>query len=325
MQEVNMADSQFKYNPDDLNYDKLDDSLKARIWRVVIYVAAVLVMAVLLNVIYSLFFDTPRERQIRRENEMLMEQYELLSERKSLVDTVMHEVQRIDKDIYRVIFETEPVETGIKSDNEFTFQKLLNTDDEEIVYMTAHRLDSMIEHDEITVSQYDVLMIKGENKAEMLPAIPGIQPIENADLTLIASGYGYRIHPIYKINKMHTGIDFSAPVGTPVYATGDGVVESVVRSGRGFGNRITIEHGFGYKSFYACMDELNVRNGQQVKRGEVIGTVGDTGLSVAPHLHYEVHLNGEPVNPINYFFLEISPREYDRLITISIMSGQSFD
>jgi murein DD-endopeptidase MepM/ murein hydrolase activator NlpD len=168
-------------------------------------------------------------------------------------------------------------------------------------------------------------MIKGSNRAEMLPAIPAIQPIDNQDLTLVASGFGFRIHPIYKISKMHTGIDFSAPVGTPIYATGDGVVESVTRSGRGLGNRILIDHGFGYKTLYACMDEISVRQGRRVKRGEKIGTVGDSGLSVAPHLHYEVRLNGEQVNPINYFFLELSPRDYDRLILISKMSGQSFD
>lgn len=320
-----MVRSQFKFNPDDLNYDQLDNSLRARVWRIVIYVAAILVIAILLNVVYSLFFDTPRERQIRRENELLLEQYELLSERKSVVDTVMHEVQRIDKDIYRVIFETEPMETGSGPTNELTFQNLLKTSDEEIVTAAAHKLDSMISHDEVTASMYDVLMIKGENRSEMLPAIPAIQPIENRDLTLIASGWGHRIHPIYKIRKMHTGIDFSAPVGTPIYATGDGVVEVSTRSGRGLGNRIVIDHGYGYKTLYACMDELNVRRGQTVKRGDVIGTVGDTGLSVAPHLHYEVQLNGEAVNPINYFFLELSPREYDRLILISMMSGQSFD
>ncbi len=320
-----MARSQFKFNPEDLNYDKLDDSLRARVWRIAIYIAAILVIAILLNVAYSLFFDTPRERQIRRENELLLEQYEILSERKRVVDTVMHEIQQIDKDIYRVIFETEPVEPGMNPGNDLNYQNLLHASNEEIVTFTAHKLDSLISHDKSTASMYDVLMIKGENRLDMLPAIPAIQPIENGDLTLIASGYGHRIHPIYKIRKMHTGIDFSAPVGTPVYATADGVVETATRSGRGLGNRIVINHSYGYKTLYAYMEELNVRSGQQVKRGDVIGTVGDTGLSVAPHLHYEVHLNGEPVNPINYFFLELTPEEYDRLILISIMSGQSFD
>jgi murein DD-endopeptidase MepM/ murein hydrolase activator NlpD len=320
-----MSRSHFKFNPENLNYDALDSSLGARIWRVVIYVAAILVIAILLNVVYSLFFDTPRERQIRRENELLMEQYRALTERKSRVDTVMQEVRRIDKDIYRVIFEAEPVESQYTADRLREYQDLLQQPDEEIVSFTALKLDSMILHNDHTASLYDVLMIKGENRADMLPYIPAIQPIENRDLTLIASGFGYRIHPIYKIRKMHTGIDFSAPVGTPVFATGAGTVEIAIRSGRGMGNRVMIDHGYGYKTLYAYMDEIRVRTGMKVKRGEVIGTVGDTGQSVAPHLHYEVHLNGEPVNPINYFFLEITPGQYDQLITISIKSGQSFD
>jgi hypothetical protein len=320
-----MAKSQFKFNPDDLNYDKLDSSLGARIWRIVVYVAAILVMALLLNVVYSLFFDTPRERQIRRENRMLLEQYEALNERKQIVDTVMQEVERIDRDIYRVIFETEPHDAGSNPSTGWTYQHLLELSEEEIVSTTALRLDSMIHHDNRTATLYDVLAIRGENRSEMLPVIPAIQPIENPDLTLMASGFGHRIHPIYKIPKMHSGVDFSAPVGTPIRATGDGVVEVAMRSARGLGNRIEIDHGFGYKTVYACMDDLNVRRGQKVKRGDLIGTVGDSGLSVAPHLHYEVHLDGEAMNPINYFFLELSPEQYDRLIVISLRSGQSFD
>lgn len=320
-----MEQSQFKFNPEDLSYRKLDDSLGARVWRIAIYVAAVAVIAILLNVVYSIFFDTPKERQIRRENEMLQEQYESLSKRKQMVDTVMQEVEQIDRDIYRVIFETEPVQPGVSQTSEATFQKLWRTPDDQIVEASARKLDSMISHLNQTQSLYDMLMIKGENRNEMLPAIPAIQPIENRDLTLVASGFGYRIHPIYKIPKMHNGIDFSAPVGTPVYATGGGVVRTAVRSARGLGNQIVIDHGFGYSTLYACLEDLNVREGARVKRGELIGTVGDTGLSVAPHLHYEVHLNDEPMNPINYFFLELSPGDYDRLILISLMSGQSFD
>lgn len=320
-----MSRSQFKFDPDNLNYNKLNDSLKARIWRVVVYVAAVLVIAIVLNVIYSLFFDTPRERQIRRENELLQQQFQALSERKRRVDTVMNEIQRIDRDIYRVIFETEPVTHKGFPRTVSAYQQLLQKSSEEIVALAARKSDSLMANDQATSAAYDVLMIKSENRREMLPGIPAIQPIENPDLTLIASGYGHRIHPIYKIRKMHNGIDFSAPVGTPVRATGDGIVEQVIRSGRGLGNRILIDHGYGYQTLYACMDEMDVYSGRSVKRGEIIGTVGESGLSVAPHLHYEVHLNGEPVNPINYFFLELDPRSYERLILISMMSGQSFD
>jgi murein DD-endopeptidase MepM/ murein hydrolase activator NlpD len=224
-----------------------------------------------------------------------------------------------------VIFETEPVETELGPSTGLSFQKLLLTSNEEVVANSARKVDSLMRQDSLTATQYDMLIIKGENKAEMLPHFPAIQPIENRDLTLIASGFGHRIHPIYKIPKMHNGIDFSAPVGTPVYATGHGVVKVASRSERGLGNQILIDHGYGYETLFACMDELDVRVGQEVKRGDKIGTVGNSGLSVAPHLHYEVHLDGEPMNPINYFFLELSPADYDRLILISKMSGQSFD
>jgi len=224
-----------------------------------------------------------------------------------------------------VIFETEPFEAHEIQTTGLNYQKLLETPDEEIVFSSAGKLDSMIAQLNQSKSMYDMLMIKGENRLEMLPAIPAIQPIENEDLTLVASGYGHRIHPIYKIFKMHQGIDFSAPVGTPVYATADGLVQTATRSARGLGNQIKIDHGFGYTTLYACLDDFTVRQGVRVKRGDQIGTVGDSGLSVAPHLHYEVHLNGEPMNPINYFFLDLTPAEYDRLIVISTMSGQSFD
>jgi hypothetical protein len=320
-----VAKSQFKFNPENLDYNKVDDSLGARVWRVVIYVTAILVIAILLNVVYSLFFDTRRERQIRNENVLLQQQYDALHERKRRVDTVMQEIQQIDRDIYRVIFETEPVEPEEFPGSGVTYQNLLRTSSEEIVYYTARKSDSMINRDHQTAYLYDVLMIKGENRSEMLSFIPAIQPIDNEDLTLIASGFGHRIHPIYKILKMHSGIDFSAPVGTVVKATADGVVESVIRSERGLGNRIVIDHGYGYKTLYACLDELGTRYGRSLKRGESIGTVGESGLSVAPHLHYEVLLNGESVNPINYFFLELDPKEYDELILISMRSGQSFD
>jgi murein DD-endopeptidase MepM/ murein hydrolase activator NlpD len=320
-----MEHSKYKFDPEDLNYNKQDDSLRARIWRFVIYVVAVVVIAVILNVVYSIFFDTPRERQIRRENEMLLEQYQALSQRKQMVDTVMQEVERIDRDIYRVIFETEPVDPGVSQATGLTYQNLWKMSDEEIVTGSERKMDSMISHLDRTESLYDMLMIRGGNRSETLPTIPAILPVENHDLTLIASGFGYRIHPIYKIPKMHNGVDFSAPVGTIVYAAGDGVVQSSIRSARGLGNQIVIDHGSGYTTLYACMDELNVRKGVQVKRGDMIGTVGDSGLSVAPHLHYEVHLNGEPMNPVNYFFMDLSPAEYDRLIEISLMSGQSFD
>jgi len=320
-----MAKSQFKFDPENMHYRELDDSLGSRVWRLVIYVFGILVLAVILNVVYSLFFDTPRERQIRKENEQLMEQYHALSQRKSQVDTVMKEIEEIDKDIYRVIFETEPVDPREHLTRRQAYSNLLLSSSEDIVYYTAGKSDSLMQRKRQSTSRYDKLLLKGKQKEDMLLHIPGIQPIDNPELNLLASGFGTRIHPIYKIAKMHEGVDFTAPVGTPVKATGDGQVLEVIRSGRGLGNRILVDHGYGYRTLYACLDEIQTRRGRTVKRGEVIGTVGESGLSVAPHLHYEVHLDGEKVNPINYFFLELTPREYDEMILTSMNSGQSFD
>ena len=320
-----MAKSQFKFDPEGMHYRELDDSLGSRVWRIVIYIFGILVLAVILNVAYSLFFDTPRERQIRKENEQLQDQYNALSQRKQQVDTVMKEIEEIDKDIYRVIFETEPVDPRDHQTQRLAYANLLLSSSEDIVYYTAGKSDSLLHQNKRSSPHYDMLLLKGTQKEDMLAHIPGIQPIDNPELNLLASGYGIRIHPIYKIAKMHEGVDFAAPVGTPVKVTGDGQVIEVIRSGRGLGNRILVDHGYGYRTLYACLDEIQTRRGRTVKRGDVIGTVGESGLSVAPHLHYEVQLNGEQVNPINYFFLELSPRDYDELILTSMNSGQSFD
>ena len=172
---------------------------------------------------------------------------------------------------------------------------------------------------------YDELIDLATNKEKMVASIPAIQPISNKDLTRTASGWGYRIHPIYKIRKFHYGMDFTAPTGTEIYSTGDGTIELVKSSRRGYGNKIVVNHGFGYKTLYAHLSGFNVRVGQKVKRGDVIGYVGNTGLSTAPHVHYEVHLNNKKVNPINYYFNDLTANEYDKMIELSTTFGKSFD
>jgi murein DD-endopeptidase MepM/ murein hydrolase activator NlpD len=174
-------------------------------------------------------------------------------------------------------------------------------------------------------TSYDQLIKLAKNKETMLACIPAIMPISNKDLKRTASGWGWRIHPIYKIRKFHYGMDFTAPTGTDIYSTGDGVVELVESSMRGYGNHIVINHGYGYKTIYAHLNGFNVKQGQQVKRGDIIGFVGNSGMSTAPHLHYEVMRNGEKVNPVNYYFNDLSAEEYERMIEISIKSGQTFD
>lgn len=320
-----MAKSQFKYNPDDINFDKMDDSFRTRFWRVVIYTFGALVLALLINFVYILLFDSPKERQVRRENEELSRQYKILEERKATVDTVLSEITRTDENIYRLIFETEPTEKNAVPNTIDPYLELKTQTDRQVVFSNSERLDSMLEKSTQEKLDYDIMRIKSEDKAEMLHFIPAIQPLENSDLTRTASGYGYRIHPIYKILKFHSGMDFTAPVGTQVFATGAGTVEVASRSRRGSGNRIVINHGYGYKTVYEHLNEFNTRQGRKVARGEVIGTVGNTGLTTAPHLHYEVLINDEAVNPLNFYFMELSPEDYARMIVISKKSGQSFD
>ena len=203
--------------------------------------------------------------------------------------------------------------------------QLLNLDNKELVSSTAMTLTDILKNTGMKSDDYKNLINFSEQNKEMLTNLPAIQPIRNKDLTRIAAGYGIKIHPNYKIKKFHSGMDFIAPTGTEVIATGGGVVESLERTRRGNGNTIIINHGFGYKSVYSYLEKFYVREGKTVKRGDIIGTIGNTELSIAPHLHYEVHLNDKTVNPVNYFFLELGPEEYDRLILLAAKTGQSFD
>jgi murein DD-endopeptidase MepM/ murein hydrolase activator NlpD len=322
-----MPRSHFKYDPDNLRYLKLNHNLRSKLFRAFSWIAGSLILAILVNIIYAFFFDTPRESQIRQENRALSQDYDFLAKKYSRVDTVLKEVRSIDENLYRTIFETEPVfRQGVneKEDLSELFQ-YLSMDNNELVSKTTEELNGIHQKINVEAKEYRRLMSYSGRKADILRALPAIQPIRNQDLTRTASGYGFRIHPIYKIKKMHPGIDFTAPTGTEVFATGDATVEVVEMSKRGNGNTIVLNHGSGYKSLYMHLDAFKVKVGQKVNRGDVIAWVGNTGLSVAPHLHYEVALDGSPVNPVNYFFLELSPESYDKMILISIKSGQSFD
>ena len=318
--------SRFVFDKEKLNYSRVGKNLRDKFLRISAYVMASLTIAILLNILYALFFNTPHERQLKQENASLLQDYEFLNRRFSQIDTVLTSLRVRDENIYRMIFETEPVKrpgisyTDHQSGYYFQFMDKRN---DLLVNETVSILDSIYLN--INSEEYRNLISVAYSRKEMLQCIPAIQPIDNKELIKAASGYGYRIHPIYKINKFHSGVDFTAPIGTSVFATGDGIVEEVTNTRRGSGNTIIIDHGFGYKSSYSHLDGFNVKKGQKVKRGAVIGRVGNTGLSVAPHLHYEVLLNNEPVNPVNYYFLELSPEDYDKMIELSMKSGQSFD
>ncbi len=323
-----MAKIKYKYNPESLKYDRISTSFRTKALIFLSYFSIILVTAVLLNVIYSSIFDTPKEKKLIRENNQLLFQYEILNNKIVNLENVLGDIEKRDDNIYRTIFNAEPIPKSIR-DAGFggvnKYEYLEGYDHSRIVTETAKRLDQLTKAVYVQSKSFDEIIKLAKNREDQLASIPAIQPISNRDLTRTASGWGYRIHPIYKIRRFHYGMDFTASTGTEVYATGDGEVILVEYSRRGYGNQIIIDHGYGYKTLYAHMSGFNVKLGQQVKRGDVIGFVGSTGLSTAPHLHYEVHLNNKKVNPINYYFNDLTPEEYDRMIELSMRSGQSFD
>ncbi len=246
----------------------------------------------------------------------------------SRVDQVLAELQEKDDDIYRVIFEAEPIPSSVRNAgfggvNRYReLEQLTNAD---IVIGTTKRLDELTKQLVVQSRSFDEVITLAKNKEEMLASIPAIQPVSNEKLTRVASGFNFRIHPIYKVRHFHTGIDFTAPRGTEIYATGDGKVHDVIMKARGYGYHVIVDHGFGYNTLYAHMSKFKVRKGEVVKRGDVIGYVGSTGTSTAPHLHYEVIKNGEKINPMNFFFNDLTPEEYEKVIELSSQSNQSFD
>jgi len=323
-----MVKVKYKFDHKTLSYDKIILTGKQKFYRFLTYFTATLLIAVIYNVVFIVFFDTPKEKGLIRENQQLVTQYDILNNQFDLVDKTLEDLQKRDDNIYRVIFEAEPIPPSVRSagfggaNRYIDLQGYKNSD---LVTETTQRLDKITKKIYVQSKSYDEVIELAENKEKMVACVPATMPISNNDLRRTASGWGWRIHPIYKIRKFHYGMDFTAPTGTEIYATGDGVVVIVESSLRGYGKRVVIDHGFGYKTLYAHLSGFNVRKGQKVKRGEIIAFVGSTGTSTAPHLHYEVFKNNKKVNPVHYYFNDLTPEEFDKMIFISSNSGQSFD
>lgn len=323
-----MANPKYKYNPESLSFDKIRLGVKAILLRSLAYLIGSVIVAVVLNFIFGLFFDSPKEKALKREIEQLTLQYDLVHREMQNLEQVIQHLQETDDNLYRTIFGAEPVQAtqrqaGIGGVNRYN--ELEGFNNSKLIIETAKKLDEIRKKVYVQSKSFDELIILAREKEDMLRSIPAIIPISTKDLTRIASGFGLRIHPVYKISKFHAGMDFTAPLGTEVYSSGDGTVESVSSGKRGMGNFLVINHGFGYSSLYAHLESFNVRPGQKVHRGDIIGYVGNTGMSVAPHLHYEIRLNSVNVDPVNYFFNDLSPAEYETMIEIASKTGQSFD
>lgn len=323
-----MAKNKYKFNSESLRYDLIHLSFTAKTFRFLSYFLASILFAIVYYVVFTMFFDSPREKILKRELNQMVFQYEFMQKQLVGMNNVLSDLEETDDNIYRTIFEVEPIpgsvrEAGMGGVNRYS--DLEGFDNDEIVIETAKAVDKIRKKIYLQSRSYDELIELARNKEEMLASIPAIQPISNKDLKRTASGWGIRIHPIYKIRKFHYGLDFTAPRGTEVYATGNGKIIFVKSSKRGFGYHIVVDHGYGYETLYAHLEKFNVKKGQKVKRGDVIGFVGNTGMSTAPHLHYEVHKNYKRMNPVNFFYNDLTAEEYDRMIEISMKSGQTFD
>jgi murein DD-endopeptidase MepM/ murein hydrolase activator NlpD len=274
------------------------------------------------------FFDSPKEKRLINEINHLVNQYEVLDNKMSKIEVVLDDIQKRDDNIYRTIFEADPIPTSIRKQGFGginRYKELEGFSNSKIIIETSSKIDQLTKQLYLQSKSFDEIIDLTKDKLSMLASIPAIQPVSNKNLKRMASGYGYRIHPIYKTRKLHTGMDFSAKIGTEIYATGNGKISKVRRSKKGYGNYVEINHGYGYKTLYAHMSKSIVKKGQKVKRGEVIGYVGNTGTSVAPHLHYEVHKNGEKIDPVNFYYNDLSTEEYSKMLEISSQNNQSFD
>jgi len=324
----NMTKAKYYYDNKTLSYRRIKLSNTDKIKNVFLFLIGSAFTGLIMIFIFFQFFDSPKEKILNREIKQLNTQYKAIQEKLTQVELVLDDIQQRDDNIYRVIFEADPISKSIRKagyGGVNRYENLTGYNNSELVISTTKKIDQITKQLYIQTKSFDEIIDLLKNKKAMLASIPAIQPVSNKDLSRMASGYGPRIHPIYKTKKFHAGMDFSAKTGTPIYATGDGIVSKVSKSRRGYGNHVIIKHGFGYKSLYAHMQKYIVRKGQKVKRGEIIGYVGNTGTSVAPHLHYEVHKNGKKINPVNFYHNDLTPDQYEKMLEICSQNNQSFD
>jgi murein DD-endopeptidase MepM/ murein hydrolase activator NlpD len=323
-----MAKIKYYYDTETCRYERIKTSPLEIVVNGLGLLFVCVIFGIVFAYIYNNLFPSSSELKLAKENRELLQYYNQMEKDMGSLQEMMSALQNRDDDIYRTIFEAEPIPMEIRQAGTGGSQKFKNLLDdrlerEQLIINSLNKIDVIKRQMYIQSKSFDEIVDLAKSKQKMLAHIPAIQPIANKELKRLASGYGMRFHPILKVRRMHTGCDFSSPIGTPIYATGDGKIIKAQKSRRGYGNQIEIDHGFGYITKYAHLSEFSVRNGQNVKRGQIIGRVGSTGLSVAPHLHYEVIYKNRKVNPVNYFFNDLTDQQYDKLVIISSQENQS--
>ncbi|HMO61029.1 MAG TPA: peptidoglycan DD-metalloendopeptidase family protein [Ferruginibacter sp.] len=323
-----MKKVKYFYNTNTLRYEKLVTPLRVKLLRFFGFISALLVSSALVIWLYTKFIPNPSDKQLQMKYDLLKDNYNNLNNEVKSIQQQMAELEKRDNEVYRSIFEANPLPDSARAkltEKKKEVEKINAMSNDELSMSIAASLNNIKARVVYQRQSYDDIEKLIKSQDVKLASIPAIQPVSNKNLTRIASGFGMRIHPIYGIPKMHYGLDFTAPQGTPIFATGDGVVKEA-GPGSGTGNHVVINHGYGYETEYMHMVRIKVRERQRVKRGEVIGWVGSTGASTGPHCHYEVHVNGHPVDPVYFFYNDLTPEQYDRVLKIAATgSARSFD
>ncbi|RYM33933.1 M23 family metallopeptidase [Brumimicrobium glaciale] len=323
-----MSKTKFRYNQKTLSYEKVKRSIGERVLRGFIFIAPTIVLSLIFAFFIAYRIDSPKEKALQKEILELKGEFENVQKRLELVDRVTEVIKKRDEELYRTALGASEFPEELRlmgvggSDAYNSYKKMSNS---ELLIESISKLDEVERKLHAQSLSFKELVSLAKERESRLASLPAIQPVNNKELKKMASGYGWRIDPVYGTRKMHWGVDFSAPVGTDVYATGKGVVEETRVNSWGYGKEIVINHGFGYKTRYAHLSSFLVKEGDAVKRGDLIGLVGSTGKSTGSHLHYEVEKDGHKVSPIDYFHSDLTPEQYEKIVEISKNAMKSMD
>lgn len=323
-----MKKIKYFYNTNTLRYEKLETPLRVLLLRVLGFISAAIVTAIIIVSIAYRYFPSANEKRLMQQNEELTNRLIVIYEQTRKLNEQMAVLEKKDNEVYRAIFEANPIPDSARA-KEMELQKelqlVMGMRSDELEHSINSSISNLNQRLDVQEQSYAQITNFIKNKADLLASTPAIQPLSNADLKRVASGFGYRIDPVYKTVKFHQGLDFTAPTGTPIYASANGVVKTAGNLGTGYGIHVAINHGYGYQTLYAHMVKVKVRPGQKVVRGEIIGYVGNTGKSTGPHCHYEVHKNGRPLDPVYFFHNDLTPEQFDRILKMASVANQSFD
>ncbi len=323
-----MKKIKYYYNTHTLRYEKLVTPLRVKLLRVFGFMASAFVTAVLIAYVAFRFIGSPYEQVLRTQNNNLDGELKRLNEQVVSINQQMAAIEKRDNEVYRSIFEAQPIPDSLRilqAEKAQEIAKVESLKEQDLIFSIDTTINKLKARINAQKKSYDELMGLISNKEVLLASTPAIQPVSNKDLSRIASGFGYRIDPVYKTVKLHAGLDFAAPQGTPIYATADGTVSQAGFSEGGYGNHVVINHGYGYETVYGHMVKVKAREGQKVKRGEIIGYVGSTGKSTGPHCHYEVHKNGQKLDPVYFFYNDLNAQQFDQLLKRASSTNQSLD